>query len=80
MYYLFATKTCFIEKFCTKEDLPPVIGKGKIRQAKSFNKIGTVIRVSCHYEYSPSGSQTATCTENGFNVSSFVCVKGLFLI
>jgi len=66
---------CTKDRFCTKEDFPLVIGNGKIRVKKGQNLFatGSVIGVSCHYKFSVSGPSTATCTENGFDVESFVC-------
>ena len=41
---------------------------------------GDQINLVCDQYYSPQGPITSTCTEQGFDVSSFQCVEGLEFI
>lgn len=41
--------------------------------------VGETASVVCGHLYSVNGTATATCGEEGFDVTEFICVDGLFV-
>jgi len=68
-------KACNCKKHCWKSELPGVTN-GRIAEGDlEKHDVGAVINLSCEQGYSPTGSSTATCGRNGFNVTTFTCEK-----
>jgi len=70
---------CVEDPYCTQEDLPSVTGNGVIVESSTTRfEEGDQINLVCDQYYSPQGPITSTCTEQGFDVSSFQCVEDPF--
>lgn len=68
-----ATLTC-VKDGCKRSDFPIIAGDGYIMDEETdFFDIGDTIEMICGQGFSPLGSTTSTCTENGFSPTSFTC-------